>query len=98
MMAMATLTQRLANPTPLMELSGRLLPWVPAPAGLLLVVGLYMAFTAPLDYQQGHAAKIMFVHVPSAWLAMAGYALVAGSSFGLLVVRHPPAAGPAQGA
>ena len=48
-----------------------------------------MAFTAPLDYQQGHAAKIMFVHVPSAWLAMFGYALVAISSFGLLVFRHP---------
>ena len=48
-----------------------------------------MAFTAPLDYQQGHAAKIMFVHVPAAWLAMFGYALVAASSFGLLVFRHP---------
>jgi heme exporter protein C len=44
---------------------------------------------APLDYQQGHAAKIMFVHVPAAWLSMAGYALVAASSFGLLVFRHP---------
>jgi heme exporter protein C len=55
----------------------------------LLVVGLVMAFTAPLDYQQGHAAKIMFVHVPSAWLAMFGYMLVAVSSFGLLVFRHP---------
>jgi heme exporter protein C len=42
-----------------------------------------------LDYQQGHAAKIMFVHVPAAWLAMAGYVLVALSSFGLLVFRHP---------
>jgi heme exporter protein C len=89
MIAMQTLTQRLANPTRFMELSGRLLPWVSALAGLLLAVGLVMSFTAPLDYQQGHAAKIMFVHVPSAWLAMAGYALVAASSFGLLVFRHP---------
>ena len=48
-----------------------------------------MAFTAPLDYQQGHAAKIMYVHVPSAWLAMFGYVVVAASSFGLLVFRHP---------
>jgi ABC-type transport system involved in cytochrome c biogenesis permease subunit len=55
----------------------------------VIAVGLYMAFRAPLDYQQGHAAKIMFVHVPAAWLAMAGYALVAVSSFGLLVFRHP---------
>src|SRR5665648_330002 len=53
-------------------------------------VGLYMAFfTAPPDYQQGHTAKIMYVHVPAAWLAMFGYALVAASSFGLLVFRHP---------
>jgi heme exporter protein C len=56
---------------------------------VLLTLGLYMSFTAPLDYQQGHAAKIMFVHVPTAWLSMFGYALVALSSFGLLVFRHP---------
>jgi heme exporter protein C len=89
MISMPNLTQRLANPTRFMELSGRLLPWVSAVACILLAVGLFMAFTAPLDYQQGHAAKIMFVHVPSAWIAMAGYALVAASSFGLLVFRHP---------
>jgi heme exporter protein C len=86
---MATLTQKLANPTRFMELSGRVLPWLSGAACILLAVGLYMSFTAPLDYQQGHAAKIMFVHVPSAWLAMFGYALVAASSFGLLVFRHP---------
>src|SRR5262245_15213647 len=89
MMSMPNLTQRLANPTRFMQLSGRLLPWISGVTCILLAVGLYMAFTAPLDYQQGHAAKIMFVHVPSAWLAMAGYALVAASSFGLLVFRHP---------
>jgi heme exporter protein C len=44
---------------------------------------------APVDYQQGHTVKIMFVHVPAAWLAMMGYAIVAFSSFGLLVFRHP---------
>src|SRR6185436_99600 len=86
---MQTLTQRLANPTRFMALSGQLLPWISALAGLLIAAGLYMGFTAPLDYQQGHAAKIMYVHVPAAWLAMLGYAVVAGSSFGLLVFRHP---------
>jgi heme exporter protein C len=86
---MQTLTQRLANPTRFMELSARLLPWISALACALLVVGLYMALTAPVDYQQGHAAKIMYVHVPAAWLSMMGYALVAASSFGLLVFRHP---------
>jgi len=84
-----TLTERLANPKRFIELSGRLLPWISGLAVGLLVIGLILAFTAPLDYQQGHAAKIMFVHVPSAWLAMFGYMLVAVSSFGLLVFRHP---------
>ena len=55
----------------------------------LLALGLYLAATAPPDYQQGHTVKIMFVHVPSAWLAMIGLWLVAASSFGLLVFRHP---------
>jgi heme exporter protein C len=85
-----TLTQRLANPTRFMALSGRALPWLSASAGALIVIGLAMAFlAAPPDYQQGHTAKIMYVHVPSAWLAMMGYTLVAASSFGLLVFRHP---------
>jgi len=88
-MAMQTLTQRLANPTRFMALSGRILPWISGLACVLIAAGLYMAFTAPLDYQQGHAAKIMYVHVPAAWLALLGYALVAASSFGLLVFRHP---------
>jgi heme exporter protein C len=41
------------------------------------------------DYQQGHTVKIMFIHVPSAWLAMAIYLMIAVSSLGLLVFRHP---------
>ena len=86
---MQSFTQRLANPTRFMALSARLLPWVSGVAGALILVGLYMAFTAPLDYQQGHAAKIMYVHVPAAWLSMLGYVVVAASSFGLLVFRHP---------
>jgi heme exporter protein C len=86
---MQTLTQQLANPTRFMALSGRLLPWISALAGVLIAVGLIMAFTAPLDYQQGHAAKIMYVHVPAAWLALGAYVVVAVSSFGLLVFRHP---------
>ena len=86
---MQSLIQRLANPTHFMALSGRVLPWVARTASVLIVIGLFMSLIAPLDYQQGHAAKIMFVHVPAAWLAMFGYALVAVSSFGLLVFHHP---------
>ena len=80
----------LANPTRFLGLADRVIPWLAAGlAGILLVVGLFMAFTAPLDYQQGHAAKIMFVHVPSAWLAMFGYLLIAISALGTLIWRHP---------
>jgi heme exporter protein C len=85
-----TLIQSLANPTRFMVLSARLLPWLAAAATLALAFGLYLAFAvSPPDYQQGHTVKIMYVHVPSAWLAMAGYLTVAISSFGLLVWRHP---------
>jgi heme exporter protein C len=82
--------QQLANPTRFMELSGYLLPWFSRFAAMLLACGLYLTFfVAPPDYQQGETVKIMFVHVPSAWLAMAGYGLIGLSSFGLLVFRHP---------
>jgi len=87
---MQTAAQRLANPTRFMELSARILPWLAAVAAAIIAFGLYLAFfVAPPDYQQGETVRIMFIHVPSAWLAMAGYALVAISSFGLLVFRHP---------
>ena len=89
-MAMQTLTQRLANPTRFMELSARMLPWISASAALVLAYGLYLSFfVAPPDYQQGDTVRIMFVHVPAAWLGMIGYAIIAMSSFGLLVFRHP---------
>ena len=87
---MQTLTQRLANPTKFMDLSARLLPWVAGFAAAILAYGIYLAFfVAPPDYLHGEIARIMFVHVPSAWLAMACYALIAISAFGLLVFRHP---------
>jgi len=87
---MQTLTQRLANPTRFMEFSGKLLPWLSGAAAAILCFGLYLVFfVAPVDYQQGETVKIMYIHVPSAWLAMGGYAIVAMSSFGLLVFRHP---------
>ncbi len=85
-----TLTQKLANPTRFMTLSGTILPWLSAVAGAIIAYAMYLAFfVAPPDYQQGETVKIMFIHVPSAWLAMMGYGLIAASSFGLLVFRHP---------
>lgn len=87
---MQTLTQRLANPTRFMELSARVLPWVTAASAILLAYGLYLSFLdSPPDYQQGETVRIMYVHVPCAWLSMMIYGLIALSSFGLLVFRHP---------
>lgn len=84
------LTSRLANPTRFMSLSATALPWLGGIAAAFIAFGLYLAFfSAPPDYQQGQTVKIMFIHVPSAWLAMGIYLLVAISSFGLLVFRHP---------
>ncbi len=87
---MQTVTQRLANPTQFMELSARILPWVVGAATLTIAYGLYLSFfDSPPDYQQGETVRIMYIHVPSAWVAMAAYMLIAISAFGLLVFRHP---------
>src|ERR671923_1700954 len=79
----------LANPTRFMGYSGRLLPWLGGLAALLSVLGLAMAFTAPADYQQGETVRIMFLHVPAAWLALFFYMIMASSALGTLVWRHP---------
>ena len=90
MKSMQTLTQRLANPTRFMELSRAILPWIAAGAALFIAYAMYLVFfVAPPDYQQGETVKIMYIHVPSAWLALMGYSIIALSSFGLLVFRHP---------
>lgn len=85
-----TIVQSLANPTRFMALSARILPWLAAMAAVVIGVGLYQALVvSPADYQQGQTVRIMYVHVPAAWLAMAAYLTIAASSFGLLVFRHP---------
>jgi heme exporter protein C len=81
---------RLANPSQFMKLSAALMPWCAAAAALFLGAGLYMAlFVAPPDYQQGESVRIMYVHVPAAWLASLAYALMAGASAVGLIWRHP---------
>src|SRR5918994_7815408 len=81
---------KLANPSLFLRWSGAALPFVAAAAVLLLAAGLYAGwFLAPADYQQGETVRIMFVHVPSAWLAMFLYVIMAVSAIGTLVWRHP---------
>ncbi len=83
---------RLANPNRFMQWSGKLLPWCAIATTILLGVGLYLAlFVAPPDYQQGDTVRIMYVHVPSAWLALMIYSVMAASSAVALIWRHPVA-------
>jgi len=83
----------LANPARFRRFSQKVLPILSGVTALALAVGLWLALVeSPPDYQQGETVRIMFIHVPSAWLAMAGYALLAGLGASLLVWRHPLAA------
>jgi heme exporter protein C len=79
----------LANPTRFLALAARVLPWLAAATAIAFVIGLVMAFNAPDDYQQGATVKIMFLHVPAAWLSMACWALMSAAALGTLVWRHP---------
>jgi heme exporter protein C len=80
----------LANPTRFLELAGRAMPWLATVSLALLAIGLYLSFfAAPPDYQQGETVRIMFVHVPAAWLAMFGFVLIAIAALGTLIWRHP---------
>jgi heme exporter protein C len=79
----------LANPTRFLALASRLLPWMSVITALLIAVGLYLSFTTDGDYQQGNTVRIMYVHVPAAWLAMMCYTVMAASAIGTLVWRHP---------
>lgn len=80
----------LANPTRFMRFSALLLPWLFGLATLAVGIGFYLAwFVAPADYQQGETIRILFIHVPAAWLALMFYTLMSLSALGTLVWRHP---------
>lgn len=67
-----------ASPGNLYRLAGQLIPWFAAPAALLFTIGLYLGlFVAPADFQQGDAYRVLFVHVPAAWMGMLLYVLLA---------------------
>src|SRR5438552_5790806 len=79
----------LANPTRFLALVHRDLPWLAAATALLLLVGVIAAWNAPDDYQQGATVKIMFIHVPNAWLSMFVWGVMSVAALGTLVWRHP---------
>ena len=82
--------QKYANPTRFNEIAGAVLPWCAAATVILFAAGLYLGLVqAPQDYQQGETVRIMFVHVPAAWMAMATYTVMAIASAVAIIWRHP---------
>ena len=79
-----------ANPTNFLRLAGRLIPVLGGLSALVLGVGFALvAFIVPADYQQGDTVRIMYLHVPAAWLSMLIYVVMSSAALGTLVWRHP---------
>ncbi len=80
--------KRLGAPLHYYQWSGRVIPWLAAITLLCFVAGLYSGlFLAPPDYQQGDSYRIMFIHVPAAWLSMFTYMTMAVSAIIALIWR-----------
>jgi heme exporter protein C len=80
---------RFANPTRFVALARTVQPWAMAIALVALLAGLWFSlFASPPDYQQSDTVRIMYVHVPAAWMAMFCYSAMAGTSAVALVWKH----------
>jgi heme exporter protein C len=91
--------QQFANPARFVRLANAVLPYTWGLTAALFAVGLYLALVAsPADYQQGETVRIMFVHVPAAWLALLVYTVMALASGIALIFRHPLADAAAKAA
>jgi heme exporter protein C len=85
-----SILHRLANPGRFLRLASKVLPWLAATTAISFSVGLYFSLIAsPADYQQGETVRIMYVHVPAAWVAMFAYGWVGLASAATLIWRHP---------
>jgi heme exporter protein C len=81
---------RFANPARFMRFSAAVLPWCTGASLAAIAAGLWLGLiVAPPDYQQGEAVRIMYIHVPAAWMALNVYLAVAVASGIALVWRHP---------
>src|SRR5713226_4357127 len=79
----------LANPSRFLALTDRLLPWLAAATLVAFAIAGAAVYLAPDDYQQGATVKIMFIHVPAAWLGIFAWVLMSAAALGTLVWRHP---------
>ena len=67
-----------ASPTMFYPVAGKMIPWFAIPAAILFAAGMYVGFfVAPTDFQQGDAYRIIFIHVPAAWMGMFLYVVMA---------------------
>jgi heme exporter protein C len=79
---------QMASPQYFYRMSGRLVPWFMVPCALLMLAGLYGGLIlAPPDYQQGDSYRIIFIHVPSAWMSLFIYVVMAAAGVIGLVWR-----------
>ena len=85
---MLNILHRLSSPPTFFAFAGRVLPWLLGGALLLITLGVYQGLVvAPADYQQGDSYRIMFVHVPSAWMSLFIYMVMAGAGAVALIWR-----------
>lgn len=81
---------RFANPTRFLRLADRIQPWAAGLTLAFMAAGLYFSLlSSPADYQQGETVRIMYIHVPSAWMAMFCYTALAAASAVALIWKHP---------
>ncbi|MBM3618398.1 MAG: heme ABC transporter permease [Alphaproteobacteria bacterium] len=81
---------KFANPARFQRMSEIAQPWLVAITLALLGIGGYLGlFVAPPDYQQSETVRIMYIHVPAAWMATMVYATMAAGSASFLIWRHP---------
>jgi len=81
---------RFANPARFLRIAAVVLPWAAGATVVLMIMGIYLAlFASPADYQQGDSVRIMYIHVPAAWMALFVYTNMAISAAVGLVWKHP---------
>jgi heme exporter protein C len=79
---------KLGSPAYFYTFAGRFVPWLWAIFLVLTAIGMYQAFfVVPSDYQQGQSFRIMYLHVPAAWMSMLAYMIMAALGFIALVWR-----------
>src|ERR1700723_2774913 len=79
----------LANPSRFLAFVNPAIPWLGGLTVVAFAIGITLAVLAPDDYQQGATVKIMFLHVPGAWLGMLAWGIMTIAALGTLVWRHP---------